>query len=125
MVLIAVPEGFDGKNAIVSYIGNDIGGRTARNCNNGKIAAKWDEMKRTLAWNLEDLSSGAVYEFQALFPHGVALDRGLASGGNKLKFPVMVRYESEGSLLSGIEVDLDVESEGLVKQQFRVYHREI
>lgn len=112
VLLMAVPDGVEGEKATVSHVGGDGHEPLA-------IDSYWDEMKRILSWQLGELQSGTICEFQASFQGGATVEH-----KTKLEFPVMIRYDSEGSLLSDIRLDTSV-GRALVKRRFRVYHREV
>ncbi len=114
---------------------------------------QWNEMTRILSWKLGELYGGAVCEFEAIFP---PLESGSGGGGGSgsdvehlhaqeeddeyyfaktsTMFPVLLRYDCDGSLLSDIGLDfmgwkggrdLNDTPPPIVKRTFRVYHREV
>lgn len=134
-VLVCVPTGHDGSAATVSSVGRSIG--------KGKIDARWSgNVTRILSWRMSELYSGAICEFEAVFPRGGGggddEDEEDGDGGDddgisteRVKFPVMLRYDSEGSLLSDVVLDFGGGGGGgagggpAVRRSFRVYHREV
>lgn len=130
VVLVSVPHEYDGSNAIVNSVGRSIG--------KGSVdTTSWSNVTRILSWKLGELYSGAICEFEATFPLNTNDDGdadlsemlgGSPSSPGETKFPVLIRYESEGCLLSGVSVDFGKDNAGpsyLVKRKFRVYHREV
>ena len=130
VVLVCVPPEFDGENAQVSSVGRSIG--------KGKLDTNWSGITRILSWRLGELYSGAICELEALFlPRDNTIDEPMqeindgSRSMSETKFPVLLRYDSEGSLLSGVDLKFggdgssDSNKIPSVKQRFRVYHREI
>ncbi len=145
-----VPLHIDGASAQVSSVGRSIG--------RGVIdTTQWNDMTRILSWKVGELYSGAVCEFEAIFP---LLGSGRSGGGGSesyaepilaqeeeeeeeeekdiarkpTMFPVLLRYDCDGSLLSDIDLDfmgwkggggLNDAPPPIVKRKFRVYHREV
>lgn len=122
VVLVCVPNEYDGKSAEVNSVGLSIGKGTIDTTN-------WSgDLTRILSFRLGELYSGALMEFEALFP--LKGDTAQSSEGKKNgepKFPVLLRYDCEGSLLSDVDIDLGggADARSYVKQKFRVYHREV
>jgi hypothetical protein len=122
VVLVYVPNEFDGERAQVSSVGRSIG--------KGKIDTNWGAITRILSWRLGEMYSGAICEFEALFTPSDDEDplldemNGHASG---VDFPILLRYDCEGSLLSDVDLDFGDGQKNvpLVKRKFRVYHREV
>lgn len=117
VVLVAVPDEFDGEQAQVSSVGRSIG--------KGQIDTNWSNVTRILSWRLGELYSGAICEFEALFPPSNTEPVQEMNGPAETKFPVLLRYDSEGSLLSAVDLDFgNGSSTPTMKRKFRVYHRE-
>jgi hypothetical protein len=121
VVLIYVPKEYDGEQSRVTAVGRSIG--------KGEIDTSWGEITRILSWRLGELYSGAICEFEALLLTSADEDplldemNGPASSAD---FPVLLRYDCEGSLLSDVDLDFgDSQIVPLVKRKFRVYHREV
>lgn len=135
-VLIHVPSDIDGATAQVSSVGRSIG--------KGTIDTQWSDITRILSWRVGELYSGAVCEFEAIFPPRsmsggssdaepvIAQEKDPKNRTSYAEFPVLLRYDCEGCLLS--DVDLDCSGWGgegannsspIVKRKFRVYHREV
>jgi len=121
VMLISVPNEYDGEQSRVSAVGRSIG--------KGEIDTSWGGITRILSWRMGELYSGAICEFEALFPTSADEDplldvmNGPASSAD---FPVLLRYDCEGSSLSDVDLDFgDSQSVPLVKRKFRVYHREV
>jgi len=118
VVLVSVPDEFDGEKAQVSSVGRTIG--------KGNIDTNWSGITRILSWKLGELYSGAICEFEALFPPSDLEPVQEIHGPTDTKFPVLLRYDSEGSLLSDVDINF---GDGLcppsIRRNFRVYHREI
>lgn len=145
VVLVHVPLHIDGARAQVSSVGRSIG--------RGNIdSTQWNEMTRILSWKLGELYSGAVCEFEAIFPPMESTTTASGGGGDEAEpilaqeedgktsyamFPVLLRYECEGSLLSDVDLECSGWMRGsngsgsnnapppIVKRKFRVYHREV
>ncbi|KAL3815683.1 hypothetical protein ACHAXA_006576 [Cyclostephanos tholiformis] len=108
-ILVHVPAECDGANSLVNSVGRSIG--------KGEIDTHWADMARILSWRLGELYGGAICEFEALFPYnniGSSNDDspppsdgtdGIAS--SVVDFPVLLRYDCEGCLLSDVDPDLD------------------
>ncbi len=130
-----VPLNIDGACAQVSSVGRSIGRGVMD-------TTQWNEMTRILSWKLGELYSGAVCEFEAIFPP--MSDGGGGGGGGSGNyddeaedvakqtsslFPVLLRYDCDGSLLSDVELDFSggtpTTTTPIVKRKFRVYHREV
>lgn len=112
VVLVAVPEDFDGAHARVSSAGRNIG-------------TNWSDMTRILSWRLGELRSGAICEFEARFHPRESDPVGDAGGPGEAKFPVLLRYDADGGLLSDVGLEFGDGAQPSVKQHFRVYHREV
>ena len=128
VVIVCVPHEFDGEMAQVSSVGRSIG--------KGRIDTHWSGITRILSWRLGELYSGAICEFEALFTpsdydneHAQAIIDHGPSGPTETNFPVLLRYDSEGSLLSDVDLDFGQEASDnhapTIKRRFRVYHREV
>jgi hypothetical protein len=122
-VIISVPFGYDGERSCVSSVGCSIG--------KGNIGSNWSGVSRLLSWKLGDLYSGAICEFEAVFPASSDDDDDMDDTVTETmpygasKFPVLLRYDSDGSLLSGVEVNCGHATGHSFKKGFSVYHREI
>lgn len=135
VVLVSVPEQYDGERSVVNSVGRSIG--------KGNIDTNWSDVTRILSWKLGELYSGAIVEFEASFPidndsveSSLFAQQQNQQQGGETKFPVLMRYESEGSLLSCIDLDFgggggDKKGGGSnkmassVNRRFKVYHREV
>ena len=140
VVLVSVPEQYNGERSVVNSVGRSIG--------KGNIDTNWSsDVTRILSWKLGELYSGAIVEFEASFPidtnDGSSVEPLLFAQqqqqeeGGETKFPVLMRYESEGSLLSCIDLDFGGGGGGeegsgsnkmassSVKRRYKVYHREV
>jgi len=121
VVLVSVPDEFDGANARVCSVGRTIG--------KGNIDTNWSGITRILSWKLGELYSGAICEFEALFsPSSVESVQNEHESSSQVdtKFPVLLRYDSAGCLLSNVDLDFGEGSKPpSVERKFRVYHREI
>lgn len=137
VVLVHVPPHVDGASAQVSSVGRSIG--------RGELdTTQWNEMTRILSWKLGELYSGAVCEFEVIFSplgstgnndddvpslaHEVKekkLSSSSSSSQNATMFPVLLRYDCEGSLLSDVDLDWSGRNTPVIKRRFRVYHREV
>ncbi len=124
VALMSVPDEYDGRRARVRSAGIE-----------GDVPADWNDMTRILSWRAGELHGGAIREFEASFPAaggpGAAAAREGRRGGRpttEARFPVLLRYDSEGSLLSDADLDF---GDGVgrprpsVRRTFRVYHREV
>lgn len=117
-ILVAIPEGFDGETAKLSCTGGSE--------NVVSIAHNWDLMKRLLSWTPGQLESGAMLKFQvSIASIGKMPEQKSDDDKSANKFPILMSYESQGSLLSSINLDLGDVSGVSIKQGYRVYHREI
>mmetsp|Transcript_7980 Transcript_7980/g.17997 ORF Transcript_7980/g.17997 Transcript_7980/m.17997 type:complete len:407 (-) Transcript_7980:179-1399(-) len=118
-VLVSVPAEFDGEKAQVSIVGRSIG--------KGKIDTNWNGITRILSWKLGEFYSGAMCEIEALIPPNDTEPVLEMYGPTDTKFPVLLRYDSEGGLLSDVDFDFGEGSKNSpsIKRKFRVYHREI
>ena len=121
VVLVCIPNEYDGEHAQVSSVGRSIG--------KGVLESNWSgDITRIFSWRIAELYSGAVCEFEALFPllndtkKEVATETPFAFVDAECKCPILVRYDCDESLLSDIELDAPVSA---VKRKFRVYHREV
>lgn len=122
-VVISVPFGYDGQFASVHSVGRSIG--------KGVIDSNWSDMTRLLSWQLGELYSGAICEFEVVFPTSsdeddmddILMSETISDGASK--FPLLLRYDSEGSLLSEVDVNCGKSVGPTFKKGFRVYHREI
>ena len=140
VVLVSVPEQYNGERSVVNSVGRSIG--------KGNIDTNWSsDVTRILSWKLGELYSGAIVEFEASFPidtnDGSSVEPLLFAQqqqqeeGGETKFPVLMRYKSEGSLLSCIDLDFGGGGGGeegggsnkmassSVKRRYKVYHREV
>lgn len=121
VMLICVPKEYDGEQSRVSAVGRSIG--------KGEIDSSWGGITRILSWRMGELYSGAICEFEALFLTGSDEDPLLDEmngPSSTADFPVLLRYDCEGSSLSDVDLDFgDSQSVPLVKRKFRVYHREV
>mmetsp|Transcript_27825 Transcript_27825/g.47300 ORF Transcript_27825/g.47300 Transcript_27825/m.47300 type:complete len:404 (+) Transcript_27825:118-1329(+) len=117
VVIVAVPDEFDGEMAEVCSVGRTIG--------KGNIDTNWSGITRILSWTLGELYSGAICEFEALLPRSASQTAKQTYGAEETKFPVLLRYDSEGSVLSDIDLDFADGLSPSMKKKFRVYHREI
>ncbi len=113
---MSIPDGFNGQNSHVSHVGSTG--------DSSVMSHNWDEMKRLLTWSVEELQSGAVREFKATLPFGISNDQNASVLRDLDDFPVMIRYDSEGSLLSSISLGVRELSDNCIKHRYRVYHRE-
>jgi hypothetical protein len=121
VMLICVPNEYDGEQSRVSAVGRSIG--------KGEIDSSWGGITRILSWRMGELYSGAICEFEALFltssDEDPLLDE-MNGPSSTADFPVLLRYDCEGSSLSDVDLDFgDSQSVPLVKRKFRVYHREV
>lgn len=66
----------------------------------------WDEMKRTIIWNVKKLEPGEVLEIQAQFQSGKKQNLAHVD----LQFPVLVRADVP-RLFSGLNVSTDYQSQ--------------
>ena len=114
VVLVSVPDEFDGANAQVSSGLNKY------------IDTNWSDVTRILSWRLGELYSGAICEFKALFARKDTDPVRETERPTETEFPVLLRYESKGGLLSDVGIDLRNGTHPCsVKRNFRVYHREV
>lgn len=118
VILVSVPDEFDGEKARVFSFGRAAG--------KGDKDTNWSDITRILSWRLGELGGGDICEFEARFPRSDAEPAGEIGHDADANFPVLLRYDSEGSLLTGVDLDF---GEGVispsVKRKFRVYHREV
>jgi len=116
-ILMSIPDAFNGQTSLVSPVG--------ATGDSGLVKHNWDEMKRLLTWSVEELQSGEVREFKAslLIATSTAQNESVVLDADD--FPIMLRYDSEGCLLSSISLGVKELSVDCVKHQYRVYHREI
>ena len=120
VVLICVPSEYDGETAKVSSVGRSIG--------KGDIdTTNWSgEITRIFSWRLGELYSGAVCEFEAFFPlNDIVAEQQSEEERNENKFPILLRYDCEGSLLSDVDLHFGGAKASSVSRKFRVYHREV
>jgi hypothetical protein len=120
-VVVSVPFGYDGQHISVSSVGRSIG--------KGAIKSNWSGLTRLLSWSLGELYSGAICDFEAVFPKSsdeddVPMDGSMSARGSS-QFPLLLRYDAEGSLLSDVQVKCSSATEASFKKSFRVYHREV
>lgn len=119
VILMSIPDGFNGQTSLVSPVGLGATG------DSGHVKHNWDEMKRLLTWSVEELQSGELREFKASLPRAKSTGQNESVVMDAEDFPVMLRYDSEGCLLSSISLGVRELSLDRVKNQYRVYHREI
>jgi len=122
VVLICVPSEYDGETAKVSSVGRSIG--------KGDIdTTNWSgEITRIFSWRLGELYSGAVCEFEAFFPlNDIIAEQQSEEEKNESepKFPILLRYDCEGSLLSDVDLHFGGARASSVSRKFRIYHREV
>jgi len=122
VVLICVPSEYDGETAKVSSVGRSIG--------KGDIdTTNWSgEITRIFSWRLGELYSGAVCEFEAFFPlNDIVAEQQSEEekNENEPKFPILLRYDCEGSLLSDVDLHFGGTKASSISRKFRVYHREV
>ena len=122
VVLICVPSEYDGETAKVSSVGRSIG--------KGDIdTTNWSgEITRIFSWRLGELYSGAVCEFEAFFPlNDIVAEQQSEEEKNESepKFPILLRYDCEGSLLSDVDLHFGGAKASSISRKFRVYHREV
>lgn len=91
VVLIIVPLGFDGENVTMSRRGGI-----------------WNDLKRSLLWNIRTLDPGETIDIQAQFKT-TNPERG--SGEESQKFAVMARCKGDTSF-SKIRLDTDFREDG-------------
>ncbi|KAL7439080.1 hypothetical protein ACHAXM_009228 [Skeletonema potamos] len=122
-VIISVPFSYAGERSCVSSVGRSIG--------RGIIDSNWSGVTRLLSWKLGELHSGAICEFEAVFPSSSDDDDDMDDISTETmqygasKFPVLLRYDSDGSLLSGVEINCGRVAGHSFRKGFSVYHREI
>jgi len=158
VALLSVPDEYDGRNARVSQsVGSNIGSnnrlQTTKEADS-IVVTNWSALTRILSWKVGELHSGMTCQYEALFPsrnNNNNVDpttRKLHHGGRAdaaAKFPVLLRYDSEGGLFSDVDLDfgfgdddgsltlMDGGGDGgggrkhtpTVMRKFRVYHREV
>ena len=122
VVLICVPSEYDGETAKVSSVGRSIG--------KGDIdTTNWSgEITRIFSWRLGELYSGAVCEFEAFFPlNDIVAEQQSEEEKNESepKFPILLRYDCEGSLLSDVDLHFRGAKASSISRKIRVYHREV
>ena len=110
VILVSVPESIMGEKAKVLSVGNSIG--------KGEVESSWNGVTRILCWTLGELYSGATVEFDVQVPVATSEDEPA-----DVAFPILLRYDSHGCLLS--DVKLNVDSKTNTAHKFRVYHREV
>jgi len=120
VVLICVPSEYDGETAKVSSVGRSIG--------KGDIdTTNWSgEITRIFSWRLGELYSGAVCEFEAFFPlNDIVAEQQSEEekNENEPKFPILLRYDCEGSLLSDVDLHFGGARASSVSRKFRVFAR--
>lgn len=120
-VVVSVPFGYDGQHISVSSVGRSIG--------KGAIKSNWSGLTRLLSFSLGELYSGAICDFEAVFPKSsdeddVPMDGSMSAKGSS-QFPLLLRYDAEGSLLSDVQVRCSSATGASFKKGFRVYHREV
>ena len=126
-VIVSVPFGYDGERCCVKQSQGDAG----HIIDKGVIDSNWSGITRLLSWQLRELHSGAIYEFEAVFPTSSDDDDDdmddiftETMSDDSFKFPVLLRYDSAGSLLSGVRINCGRATGHSFKKGFRVYHRE-
>jgi len=126
-VIVYVPFGYDGERSCVKQSQGDAG----HIIDKGVIDSNWSGITRLLSWQLRELHSGAIYEFEAVFPTSSDDDDDdmddiftETMSDDSFKFPVLLRYDSAGSLLSGVRINCGRATGHSFKKGFRVYHRE-
>jgi len=108
--------------AILMPVPPEIDGETAKMSRRGGM---WDSMKRIITWTLPQLRSGETMEVQSQFEFAAGEKNPFPP-----KFPVLVRFDSAGVQLSGIQVHLIADDESLayvldLERSFRVVHRKL
>lgn len=99
-----------------------VKGETVKMSRRGGV---WDEMKRTISWNVEQLEPGEALEVQVQFE---SLDMG---GGDRApKFPLLVRAEcpllfSSVELKSDFSEELPSSVEMKLNSSGRILHRKV
>ena len=99
-----------------------VKGETVKMSRRGGV---WDEMKRTISWNVDQLEPGEALEVQVQFE---SLDMGC--GDRAPKFPLLVRAEcpflfSSVELKSDFSEDLPSSVEMKLNSSGRILHRKV